>query len=286
MWNRLGIVAYDKAFDLTIINNTLVEDCILVGNYVYPDSNHIEKSYIHTIENNTINNKPIYYYKNIDSFTIPNDAGQVLLANCSNVTIKDTFFNKCDFPIILGFCSYCVIEHNTVDDAWGEIILLESDNCTIQNNSASNLIYGICLDYKSENNIVRYNVVKNNMAGITVMTHSKNNLVYENNIHDNDVGILLLDGAHHNNISDNKISENTIGFKLVLAPYENKIYDNELRKCKRLAVSLGRSKNDWNHNYWNRPRILPKIIFSYLSVGKINIPYFITGVDLHPAFKL
>jgi parallel beta-helix repeat protein len=308
-WNRLGINALDTAHNLTIINNSFIDDSILLGNYEYTELKFTKESFLHTIENNTVNGNPIYYYKNEDKLTIPDDAGQVILANCTNATIKDLYFTRANFPVILGFCSNCVIENLTVDNSWGEIILLYSNNCTIQNNTASNIIFGICLDYKSENNIIQYNKVTHNSAGIVVMTNSSknkvyrnkihdngvgillrdkshDNTVYQNNIHDNSVGILLSDKSHDNNISKNKICNNEIGIKLNLAPSNNSICNNNfIRKCKFAAFSEGRSKNYWNHNYWKRPRILPKPIFAFKTIFRISIPYFIAGIDWHPARK-
>ena len=43
--------------------NSFTENGILVANYEYNDV-HTKKSYMHTIENNTLNDKPLYYFKN------------------------------------------------------------------------------------------------------------------------------------------------------------------------------------------------------------------------------
>ena len=285
MWNRIGINAVDIAYDLEILNNSFVDNGLLVANYEYNDV-HTIKSYMHTIENNTLNDKPLYYFKNQKDIVVPDDAGQVLLANCTNVTIKDTHFAKSGFPIILGFCSKCIVENNTVNDAWGEIILLQSNNCTIQNNTASGLIYGVCLDYKSKDNIVRYNKVRNSMAGIVLMTSSSNNSVYENCISGNSIGVCLQGKAHDNNVTGNVLFKNTVGFKIRDNSNNNRITKNKIMKSFYQAVSLGRTKNDWNNNYWNRPRLMPKVIYSYVLVGSIFIPYFIADIDPRPARKL
>jgi len=286
MWNLFGINVLDIAHNLTITDNSFTDDSILLGNYEYTNLKLTKESFQHNITNNTVNGKPIYYYKNEDNFTVPNDAGQIILANCTNAKIKDTYLTHADFPVILGVCSNCIIENLTVDNSGGEIILFKSNNCTIQNNTISNLIFGICIDYRSENNIIQYNKVKNSSGGIVVMTSSRNNTVYKNNVCYNRNGIVLLNKTYDNLILDNKICHNTNGIKLAMSPFNNTIKSNIIKKCQFLAVSMGQSKNNWDNNYWNRPRIFPKLIFAYVLVGQTRIPYFIADIDWHPARKL
>lgn len=284
-WNLLGINALDTAHNLTITYNSFTEDSIVLGNYEHTTNKFTKESFLHTITNNTINGKPFYYFKNKKNFVVPDDAGSVILANCTNVTIKDTYFTHVDFPVTLGFCNKCVIENITVENTYGEIILLHSENCTIQDNTASHIIYGVCLDYESKNNIVRYNDLSHNYGGIVVMTSSSNNVVYQNDLHHNSYGIFLYNKSHNNTILENKIYDNAIGIKLQKTPYDNIIRNNTIRRCPVAAMSICRSKNTWDHNYYNRPHILPKLIFSYRMIGKIPVPFFVTGFDLNPAVR-
>ncbi len=132
MHNTLGICVLDTAHNLTINNNQFIEDGILLANYEHTKNSFTFESTSHTIKNNTVNGKPLYYFKNKNNFTVNNDAGQVILVNCSNVTIKNTFFTKCDFPVLLYFCDNCVIENITSKETYGEIILFNSTNCIIE----------------------------------------------------------------------------------------------------------------------------------------------------------
>lgn len=284
MRNLLGISAFYTAYNLTIINNSFTGNSILLGYYEDTPLTYTVDGFLHTITNNTVNGKPLYYFKNTDNFTVPTDAGQIILANCTNGSIKDTYISQADFPVILGFCSQCVIENLTIDDTYGEFILFNSDNCTIQNNTVSHVIYGICLDYKSEYNVVQFNEVSHNYGGIVVMMSARNNTVYHNYIHDNSWGIFLLESAYNNIISGNEIYDNYIGIRLEHDPYDNIISNNTIKKCLFAALSIGRTTNYWCHNYWNRLRLLPKPIFAYtLLLNTIPIPYMITGVDWYPA---
>jgi len=40
-------------------------------------------------------------------------------------------------------------------------------------------------------------------------------------------------------------------------------------------------KNTWDQNYWNRLRILPKLIFGQLMIGSFQMSWI--NIDWHPA---
>ncbi len=282
MHNTLGICALDTAHNLTICNNDFVDDSILLGNYEHTTNSFTLESFLHKIENNTVNGKPLYYFKNINDFIVPTDAGQIILVNCSNVTIQDIFFTNVDFPILVNFCNNCQIKNNTIENTYGELILLHSDNCTIKDNYANNVIYGVCLDYKSTNNAVFNNLVENSIGGVVVMTSSSNNKVYKNKVYDNTYGIAITNKSSYNLVYENDIQRNSYGIRLFLDPYNNSIENNSLQNNIFSVISIGMSKNYWNQNHWDRPRILPKFIFAYKQIGFVPVPYCITGVDWHP----
>lgn len=287
--NSLGLCALSTAFNLTICHNSFLDSGILFGNYQHtPENPEVPvECFLHNMHNNTVNGKPLYYFKNVSDFIIPADAGQVILANCTNVTVKESYFTQCNFPIALNYCTGCVVEQNTVKDSYGEIITMCSKNCIFQNNTIDSIIFGVCLDQKSRNNIVRFNTVTNSTGGVVVMIESSHNLVYENSFHDNLLGIRLFQRAHNNSISRNTIQQNRIGILLSEDPYNNAIENNTFVKNFLQVQSLGRTKNFYHNNYWGRPRVLPKFLFGWFTtknvIPSVAIPYCITGIDWHPA---
>jgi parallel beta-helix repeat protein len=277
--NRLGINVLATATNLIITNNTFIDDGILLGNWEY--TFHVRKeSFLHTITNNTVNGRPLYYYKNHHDFIVPYDAGQVILAGCTNVTVKNLYITSTDFAIILGDCHRCIIKNVVVDKTDGEIILFLSENNTLENNSASRSLHGICLDYESHNNTVRNNTVSDNWVGLSAMNNASNNLFCNNTVLNNNVGIMLIRQAHHNVISENEIIGGIYGIRLA-ASDNNVITNNSLRNNRISASFQSCLKNSWQHNYWNRPRLLPKIIFGSRIFGKIVIPWI--NIDPYPA---
>jgi parallel beta-helix repeat protein len=286
--NRLGLCALNIVNNLTICNNIFLDDGILFGNYEHtPTTPDVTMNcFLYKVYNNTVNGKPLYYFKNVHDFIVPDDAGQVILSNCTNVTIKEAYFTRCNFPIMLNYCNNCIVENNTVEDTYGEILTMRSENCTFQNNTVDKIIFGVCLDQKSKNNIVRNNKVTNSTGGVVVMIGSNNNLVYGNNFYNNVLGIGLRQGANNNKFYRNSIEQNDIGLFLTEEPYDNSIENNTFIKNSLQVQSIGKTKNYYNNNYWNRPKVFPKFIFGWLKGEQTNpiftIPYCITGVDWHP----
>ena len=286
--NRLGLCALNIVSNLTMCNNIFLDDGVLFGNYEHtPTTPEVTLDcFLYTVYNNTVNGKPPYYFKNVNDCIVPDDAGEVILSNCTNVTIKDAYLTRCNFPIMLNYCKNCIVENNTVEDTYGEIITMRSENCTFQNNTVDKIIFGVCLDQKSKNTIVRNNTVTNSSGGVVVMIESNNNVVYGNTFYNNNLGIGLRQGAHNNKFYRNSIEHNGIGLFLIEEPYENAIENNTFMKNSLQVQSIGKTKNYYNNNYWNRPKVFPQCIFGWLkgeqTIPIFTIPYCITGVDWHP----
>lgn len=304
--NRLGIFSISKTYNHTIKDNVFINDGLAFGNYVY--NHHLSiLDFRHTVENNTVNGKPLYYFCDINDFIVPEDAGQVLLVNCTNVTIKNLNLNNTDFFINLAGCKNCNVINNTAYDTDGELILFLSENNTIQNNTISNSLHAICCDYYSKNNIVRFNEVYGNWIGISSITGSKSNKIYsnkiyknkigieittyhspmisqdheiyQNQIYDNGRGILINKKSENLSIFNNSIHNNLVGINIASSE-NNNISENYFFKNIVSALFFDCVKNIWNNNYWDRPRIIPKVIYGYRAIGKIPIPWI--NIDKDP----
>jgi parallel beta-helix repeat protein len=71
--NSYGTTLYSSSNN-TINGNTFVNNGLSVGN-----------SHQNTMENNTVNGKPLVYLKDVSDYRVEN-AGQVILVNCNNIT--------------------------------------------------------------------------------------------------------------------------------------------------------------------------------------------------------
>jgi parallel beta-helix repeat protein len=137
---------------------------------------------------NTVNGKPVYYWKDRIGGVIPPDAGQVILANCTKVNIENQEINHASIGIELGFSSNNYINNNNV--SWNKW------NCpevTPNPNSSSTLTImnfcGIYL-YESHSNIITQNSASENEEGIFLWSSDLNKITY-NTLFNNNFGIQL-----------------------------------------------------------------------------------------------
>lgn len=249
------------------LNNTITNN-ILNINGVEIAGSLIKYWNSHTIDtNNKVNGKPLYYYRNRVGGSVPNDAGQVILANVTKMTVQNLSIDNASFGVSLGFSSDNIIATNLL--AYNQVMGLELLSSKF-NKIRSNIIRdnskkGILLATSSNNDIVN-NTVMNN----TILQNSPYN--------ENDAGIHLY-GSDNSNISGNYISNNSNGILLwssfycyiteniivnnsyygVTALYSHfsQIYGNEF-----LSNNMGKKQgydedtdNSWNStikgNHWN-----------------------------------
>lgn len=164
-------------------NDTIVLN-VMAGNGVYVSGYSVEDWNAHTIDtSNTVNGKPLYYWKNAVGGTIPSGAGQVILANCTNVIVENQDASNTSVGIRLGYSSNNVVRNNTVSlNTWNGIDLFESNSNTVLDNLVgSNTRYGIHL-YKSTGNNITENIVALNYWYGVRLFFSPSSRVYHNSI--------------------------------------------------------------------------------------------------------
>lgn len=187
-------------------NNKIVDDegkTIWIYSHTYWNTHNIETT-------NTVNNKPIYYLKNQVGGTVPEDAGQVILANCTNVRVENLTLEGGSVGLQLGFSVANLIQYNQITTNLMDGIYLESSNDnTIKKNSIQmNSKNGIYLDYSHENNISNNNILSNPENGI-LFYFSNKNLLTNNRIElNNNYGVYLDKDCNNNSIFHNDFMKN------------------------------------------------------------------------------
>lgn len=165
----------------------------------------------HTIDTtNTVNNKPVYYWKNVVGGTVPSGAGQVILANCTDVVVEDQNVSETSVGIQLGYSSRNLIANNTASSSIADgIYLLYSNDNEIVRNRILNSYNGIHLSGSGSNTIRNNTVSSNKNNGIWVLNSDSNNITHNNISMNTDTGIILYyssdNRVYHNNITDNVI---------------------------------------------------------------------------------
>ncbi|MEW5937603.1 MAG: NosD domain-containing protein [Candidatus Thermoplasmatota archaeon] len=177
--NGEGIHLYSSESN-TIANNTMVND----GIFIWGDL--LEHWNTHSIDtSNTVNGKPVRYWKNQTGGTVPPGAGQVILANCTNVVVENQNVSDGSVGIELGFSPNNTLTNNTasLNTNYGIYLYSSSGNTIANNTASSNTNYGIYL-HSSSGNTITNNTASNNYEGIYLYS-SSNNTIYHNNFINN-----------------------------------------------------------------------------------------------------
>jgi parallel beta-helix repeat protein len=274
----------------TIINNHYGVDLTSSTNISLFDNNFIKNGILiygnfqkefwttHNIDtSNTVNGRPIYYLKNQNVGTIPPNAGEIILANCSNIRIENQNLTNSTIGIEFGFSSNNYIANSSLlNNDFAGIYLWFSDNNTIIDNDASyNKISGFYAEYssgnrmfrnnasnssegfilyESNNNYLKNNNITSNSWGVS-LSHSKNNHISRNNIFNNDRGIISQ-YSDANIITQNFFSDNDYGF-YIKGSSGNNIYHNLFMNNTAQAYDDSNYGNRWDKgypiggNYWS-----------------------------------
>jgi parallel beta-helix repeat protein len=166
--NGGGIGLYDSSNNNTITGNMLVNDGLLVYD-----------SYQNRVKDNAVNGKPLVYLEDVFDYVVE-DAGQIILVHCNNITV----------------------ENLDLSDTFTGIELWGTKDCTISNSNVSNNRNGIHLMF-SDNNIITGNTVDNNNNNGISIGNSSNNVIIGNTVRKNGEGIVLSSSCHNNSILAN-----------------------------------------------------------------------------------
>lgn len=135
---------------------------------------------------NTVDGRPIYYWKNVNGGVVPLGAAQVLLFNCSNVLVQNQNCSNASLGIHLAYSDNIVIRNNTCSYNYEYGLKIEnSNNITLYNNTIhSNNNWGIFIS-SSNDNILQENIYKNNIDASNFIESCDNNKFINNTIYSN-----------------------------------------------------------------------------------------------------
>jgi parallel beta-helix repeat protein len=215
--HRYGSIRLHHSTGVNLMNNSMGEGGIIIFGSL------LRMWTLHTIESsNTVSGKPVYFWKNRTGGIVPTGAGQIILANSSNVRVENQEISYSSVGIELGFSSNNNIINNNVSfcKSFG-IYLVDSDWNNVTENRVISNDWGIVIDHSKRNNITYNNASSNNIYGIDIYYASENNVFY-NNVSDNGIGINILSDFSKDNLV-----------------YYNNILGN------------GNQANDDGNNYWD-----------------------------------
>ena len=211
----------------------------LIGNGISIIGETLEYWNTHTVDNeNTIDGKEFIYWNDRNSDTVPLKCGQIILVDCTNVTVEAQKIENCHNGITLAYSSFNNISDN--DCSWNEgsgiclyrssfntitwnecednnygVFLSKSNFNTIRNNSCSGVWFGIHLE-NSGDNIIEYNSCSSSTDGINLW-YSDNNTIDNNSCYSNTDDGIFLYYSNNTVVTDNRCSGNDRGIVLYYA---------------------------------------------------------------------
>ena len=158
--NNINANCQEQIFLINSKSTWLSENTLTGG--IHIESDRIDGWNTHTIDDsNLVNGKPIYYLKNQTSGTIPAGAGQIIIANCSDILIENQDMNNCYAGVLVFSSNNLRIKNVAISNSTYGIHLIDSDNNVISDNMLIENAYGIYLS-DSNNNSINRNVFLNN----------------------------------------------------------------------------------------------------------------------------
>lgn len=223
---------YDGIWLINSGNNTIVGNEMHYCSLVLDGMNLSD--FYQTIEGNTANGKPIYYYKNEHDITVPSDAGGVILVKCGNFRITGLDISHVTDGIELLHSAGNVVCGNKITDTvdFG-IRLVKSDGNTIKDNYIANNPYGIGfssggtwlydMPSESNHNTIKYNTIEDNIYYGIYFDNSDDNAITKNDLMGNGKSVYFVDSF--NNCWTGNYWDDWIGFKYQIFSFLPKIIE-------------------------------------------------------------
>ncbi|UCE36786.1 MAG: right-handed parallel beta-helix repeat-containing protein [Thermoplasmata archaeon] len=212
--SRVGIYLVSTRYT-NLKNNTMMDN----GIFILGGTKDLWNTH-KIVTSNKLNNKPVYYWKDQTGGSVPQDAGQVILANCTDVLVTCMELDNCTVGIELGF----------------------SFNNTVHQNNVSGVFDGIYMGYSTGNNVTNNGVYQSTAGGIYLWGSDGNNV--SRNICSFDKYGMSIVESDCNNIIGNSVMNNEYGLS-VLRSSKNLVYHNII------INNTIQGRDDRNGNFWD-----------------------------------
>jgi parallel beta-helix repeat protein len=320
-------VPHSKAHGIhgTDINNLKIIECNIINNK--ESGICIWESGNITVTNNLIksndNDGIEFYYTNdnivTDNRFIDTGSGIYFIDSSNNLIMNNNFYsNNAAIYAVLELKNSRICNNNFYSNGGGVYIERQCSNVEVSNNNITNSDEkGIKITHYNDNITISNNMIignnidhDNSRDGGGIYVHYSNDIIISNNIiKDNvqqeiyitdcdrvqisnneiDSGFWDLSNLYMINCFDSVISNNNFKFKY----YENKViigFDKMGDTTDFFNLLLNLNTNKFIHNYWNRPRVIPKMIigsfrFVFYKPGQpkptLTLPFI--NIDKNPS---
>ncbi|MCK5239723.1 MAG: right-handed parallel beta-helix repeat-containing protein [Candidatus Thorarchaeota archaeon] len=257
----------------------------------------------HLIFGNTVNNRPLEYIYALSNAKINGEEfGQVVLADCNNITLSDVNAGNASCAIQIILSTNCVIANSTIFDNSREgIFVYESSNCIVRSSTLFNNLYGIRIEASSGITTER-NMFQFNIRAISV--YETDNLLIQGNeiLNCSYASIKVSDYSSSVIIESNRIENSTFG---IIIQYSDTgiIRENSVYDCSEVGIVLSNeavnfrvfynligwntmnARDDEGDNVWDDGINRGNNWTDYCGTGVYSISGLYDGaVDRYPSF--
>jgi parallel beta-helix repeat protein len=230
---------YGIVIDSSIDNNLTFN--ALTNNGIFIDGDQVNHWNTHSIDpSNTVNGKPISYLKNQIGGAVPLGAGEVILANCSNVNVNNQIIANSSVGIEIGFSSNNTILNNEISNQSYGIYHRESLYNNITDNNLLYNEWGIWDRGTTFSNISNNNI-SNNVIGIRIRACENNNYSFNEFYSNSENGVYITSASYQNWVGNNTIADSYTGIHITprssWRPSDNYIMGNIISDSQ-VAINL------------------------------------------------
>ncbi|MBY9001976.1 MAG: right-handed parallel beta-helix repeat-containing protein, partial [Candidatus Heimdallarchaeota archaeon] len=261
----------------TIANNTFVDGGLTII------ENYVEDYDTYLVENNTVNTKPVgYLVSEMDISFLNPSFGQLILIDCTNVTVSNQDFSNVGYGLYYVFCTNTTTTNNTFSyNTYGANFrqsigynIIEGNRFIENNDFAINLVG---TDYVTLEN----NSIFSNGNGIRI-GDSDYTILNNNSLIDNHNGIIILDGIY-NNITNNLFQDNIdYAIHIDAISYGNLIYNNSFKDNNDGGIQCFDDGSVGNNTWYNSVTMKGNYWSDWSSVGNYTLDGAHGVADLYP----
>ena len=243
--NRHGIFMYASKHNV-LKNNSMVNDGMEIAS-----GGWFETLNTHDIDtSNTVNGKPVIYWKNATGGTIRPDAGQVFLFNSTDVLIENVSMSSSTFAVTLGYTSRIMIANLSISNVWKGLRIHVSDNVTVVNANITGTYRGIEVGLDNDNTTIVNCTGIDNVLDIEI-DYSDYITIANNTLSGLGWGVYLVGPSRSNEITNNTIinEENSMYLRAV---YDTIVSGNNISSSDNNGIELSSSHGNaiFNNMLW------------------------------------
>jgi len=229
-------------------NNITVYGNTLLGGGIYMETDTLENAIsIDLAQNNTLLGRTIYSYRSESGITVPTDAAQVILVNCSEFIVEDQDISNAVVGIHI-IHSIDVTVRNctlTMNNSKGIITQFSRNITIIENNCSGNKVIGIDVLDSQNCQIINNTCSNNGQSGIRLVRTMYLDLS-GNTCDLNTFYGIFLSNSELNNLTQNTCSNNSDYGIYLLSSELNSVFINEANGNLDYGVKIDGDFSDEN----------------------------------------